>query len=160
MSSSRYSTRYFVTINTTKHQSFINLESVSNCLHRCIRDIRGEWPIRVDAAVIMSDHLHAIVAIKNDDIDINNTLKAFKRQVESRIELKLEWDESIDIIPIKNDTELMEMVDFIHYDPVNHQLCQNPSQWEYSSIHSYIQKGIVPANWASVTKPNISVGFK
>ena len=38
-------------------------------------------------------------------------------------------------------------IDYIHYNPVKHGYVEKASQWEYSSIHRYIQKGILNREW-------------
>jgi putative transposase len=37
--------------------------------------------------------------------------------------------------------------DYIHYNPVRHQLCELPQQWAFSSIHRFIQQQIYPLDW-------------
>ncbi|ACJ19686.1 hypothetical protein CbuK_0397 [Coxiella burnetii CbuK_Q154] len=42
------------------------------------------------------------------------------------------------------------------YNPVKHGYVKNPMDWQYSSIHYYITKGILPANWAADLDKNDS----
>ncbi len=39
-------------------------------------------------------------------------------------------------------------VDYIHINPVKHGYVERASDWPYSSIHRYIAKGDLPADWA------------
>ena len=50
---------------------------------------------------------------------------------------------------IRNDQDYEKHLDYIHYNPVKHGYVNSPAQWPYSSIHRYINLGILPLNWAS-----------
>ncbi len=39
-------------------------------------------------------------------------------------------------------------LDYIHYNPVKHGYVKSPAEWQYSSIHRYINTGILPRDWA------------
>lgn len=150
------SSSYFVTLYTMGRKAIFKSATETEVLQQAVRKIRRDWPVRVDAAVVLPNHLHAIITLTNANADINQTLKAFKEQVASMINLgavEFEWEQQVSILPIPDDDILMDMVDFVHYDPVRHELCCSPVEWPYSSIHPYIAKGIVPRNWASVAKP-------
>ncbi|HHF0526829.1 TPA: REP-associated tyrosine transposase [Legionella anisa] len=49
---------------------------------------------------------------------------------------------------IKNELDLEHHVNYIHFNPVKHGYVQKASDWKYSSIHRYIQKGIITSDWA------------
>lgn len=44
---------------------------------------------------------------------------------------------------IRDDNDLEKHVDYIHYNSVNHGYTSKPESWPYSSIHRYIQQGII-----------------
>jgi len=46
-----------------------------------------------------------------------------------------------------DDTDVAQHCDYIHYNPVHHQLCQVPTDWQFSSVHRLITEGIYPPNW-------------
>jgi len=39
-------------------------------------------------------------------------------------------------------------VDYIHYNPVKHGLVTRVSDWPHSSFHRYVERRILPADWA------------
>ena len=43
---------------------------------------------------------------------------------------------------IRDDEDFTKHVDYIHYNPVKHGLVAAPKEWDYSSLHSYVRKGI------------------
>ena len=38
-------------------------------------------------------------------------------------------------------------VDYIHYNPVKHKVCENLADWPFSTFHRYVEQGIYPVNW-------------
>ncbi len=43
----------------------------------------------------------------------------------------------------------MRHVDYVHYNPVRHQLVKSPRNWPYSSFHRYVAQGFYPEDWAA-----------
>ena len=57
---------------------------------------------------------------------------------------------------IRDTVDYEHHVNYIHYNPVKHGYVKNPSDWQYSSIHRFIRKGIVSAGWACIDEFNKS----
>lgn len=53
------------------------------------------------------------------------------------------WEHSI-----RDDDDFEHHVNYIHYNPVKHGYVSKPVEWEYSSIHKFIKKGIITKDWA------------
>jgi putative transposase len=45
--------------------------------------------------------------------------------------------------------DFVKHCDYIHYNPVRHQLCQLPTDWQFSSLHRLIAEGVYPSSWGS-----------
>jgi hypothetical protein len=41
----------------------------------------------------------------------------------------------------------------IHHNPVKHGLVANPCDWRWSSIHSYVRRGVIAADWSGRDQP-------
>ncbi len=39
---------------------------------------------------------------------------------------------------------------YIHYNPVKHQYVEQAVDWPYSTIHTYISKGLLNNDWRGV----------
>lgn len=48
---------------------------------------------------------------------------------------------------IRNEADLQNHVDYIHYNPVKHRLVARVADWEFSSFHRYVREGLLP-DWA------------
>ena len=38
-------------------------------------------------------------------------------------------------------------MDYIHHNPVKDGYVTNPQNWQYSTLHKLIKKGVYPADW-------------
>ncbi len=48
---------------------------------------------------------------------------------------------------IRDEADFAQHCDYIHYNPVRHDLCQVPQAWQFSSVHRFIAQGVYPLNW-------------
>lgn len=47
------------------------------------------------------------------------------------------------------EEELNNQIDYIHYNPIKHNLVNNVKDWEYSSFHKYVKQNLYDINWGS-----------
>ena len=50
---------------------------------------------------------------------------------------------------IKDEEELNNQINYIHYNPVKHGLVNNVKDWQYSSFHKFVEQGMYEFNWGS-----------
>lgn len=48
---------------------------------------------------------------------------------------------------IREASDLERHVDYIHYNPVSHQLVNAPCDWPYSSFRRYVARGLYSQDW-------------
>jgi putative transposase len=48
---------------------------------------------------------------------------------------------------IRDERDYEQHVNYIHYNPVKHGYVAKAAEWEHSSIHRYINRGIIDKNW-------------
>ena len=49
---------------------------------------------------------------------------------------------------IRDEADVERHVNYIHYNPVKHGHVQKAVDWPHSTLHSYIERGIVNRDWA------------
>jgi putative transposase len=152
---------YFFTVNLADRSSTLLADKV-DILRSAFHQIKQRHPFEIDAIVILPDHLHAIWTLPPEDNDYAkrwSLIKAtFSRQIpaiEKRNSSRLTkgergiWQRRYWEHLIRGEQDFIRHVDYIHYNPVKHGHTRNPADWPYSSIHRYIAKGLLPANWGS-----------
>jgi putative transposase len=152
---------YFFTVNLADRSSTLLTDKI-DVLRSVVQEIRNQHPFKIDAMVILPDHLHAIWTLPADDEDYATRwalIKAgFSRQIptnEKRSHSRLTkgergtWQRRYWEHLIRDGQDFIRHVDYVHYNPVKHGHAKNPVNWQYSSIHQYIAKGHLPSDWGS-----------
>jgi putative transposase len=149
---------FFFTVTIADRRSFILIENIRSLRH-AFRMTRKERPFAIVAIVILPDHLHAIMTLPQDDADFSGRWRRIKslftRQIIGRgltisrdhrgeyaVWQKRFWEHAI-----RDESDLMQHIDYIHYNPVKHGLVSRVSHWPYSSFHRYVREGWLPGDW-------------
>ncbi len=108
-------------------------------------------PFDINSWIIMPDHFHILIGNADDSIPV--LIKKIKLSFSAKLRKKLNiksgriwqfryWDHMI-----RNQNDLNNHIDYIHYNPVKHGYVNNPFEWKYSSIHRYSSLGYYPDDW-------------
>ena len=151
---------YFFTVNLAERNRTFLIDHV-DLLRSAIRKVIRRHPFRIDAMVILPDHLHALWTLPTEDCDYPTRwmlIKAgFSRRIapgERRNTSRLKkgergiWQRRYWEHLIQDDRDYARHVDYIHYNPVKHGYAQSPADWPHSSIHRFIENGVLPSDWA------------
>ena len=55
---------------------------------------------------------------------------------------------------IRNEEDLDNHINYIHYNPVKHKYVTKVSDWPFSSFHGYVKNLKLPSTWGSDNKLN------
>ena len=53
---------------------------------------------------------------------------------------------------IRDETDFVTHMDYLHYNPVKHGLVQGVKDWPFSTFHRYVKAGIYPENWGGIAE--------
>ncbi|MBK4737963.1 REP-associated tyrosine transposase [Noviherbaspirillum pedocola] len=152
---------YFFTVNLAQRRSGLLVRHIDD-LRTAIREVKARHPFLIVAMVVLPDHLHAIWRLPEGDANYAmrwSLIKAaFSRRVEKgesidpsrkkkherRVWQRRYWEHWI-----RDENDLRRHVDYIHYNPVKHGWVQRAVDWQYSTLHRYIERGLVPTHWGS-----------
>ena len=113
--------------------------------------------------MILPDHFHMLF-----DAGEFNPSKIIQRIKMSfgatyRIKLRLKsgrvWQNRFWDHIIRDQDDLHNHINYIHYNPVKHGLVTKPSNWRYSSIHEYIEDGVYTRDWGAKEPDNLEGEF-
>lgn len=152
---------FFFTVALLERRRSLLTEHV-DLLREVIRSVRSHHPFRIDAIVILPDHLHCIWTLTPGDADFSTRWRliktAFARRLAADERLSAGrrqtgergiWQRRFWEHTIRDDADLERHVDYVHYNPVKHGHIRSVSDWPYSSFHNYVRRGIYPADWAA-----------
>ena len=70
----------------------------------------------------------------------------YKNKREKGIFQRRYWEHTI-----RDENELNNHINYIHYNAVKHGYAKSVKDWEYSSFHKFVKKGLYDINWGSNT---------
>ncbi len=155
---------YFFTVVTCRRQKILCDKNVRNALRAGIRKTQTTHPFGIDAWVLLPDHLHCIWTLPPKDADFGARWAMIKRYVTKKCGSLLYRDEWMNTSKrrrkestvwqrrfwehqIRNDRDYERHMDYVHYNPVKHNLAGSVNEWPFSTFHRYVQKGLYPENW-------------
>lgn len=152
---------YFFTINLLNRKSSL-LTNHANTLKEAFAYVKQRHPFEVPAIVVLPDHIHFIMKLPEADDDFPKRIMLIKQYFSRHIP-KIEsiktsrqnkgergiWQRRYWEHCIRDEQDYQRHVDYIHINPVKHGLVNRASDWQYSSIHQYIKRGICQENWAA-----------
>lgn len=157
---------YFITQVSYQRQPWLCSDIGRTALRTALNHVRKNYPFSIDAFVLLPDHFHSLWTLPERDSNISMRMLLIKRFVtkyyghqlgldvgisrsrEKRKEGNL-WQRRFWEHLIRDDVDFANHCDYIHYNPVRHQLCEFPQQWTFSSIHRFIGQKIYPLDWGS-----------
>jgi putative transposase len=156
---------YFFTVNLADRQNDLLIREIARLRHT-IRDVRDRHPFEIVAAVILPEHLHMIWSLPMGDDDFSTRwglIKAgFSRGIDSTERRSASrsrkgergiWQRRFYDHLCRDEQDLENHIHYIHYNPVKHGLVERPADWPHSSIHQFIRRGHLSADWGTSTAP-------
>jgi len=154
--------KYFFTVNLADRAGNTLLTNNIDLLRDVMRQVKNKHPFNIDAIVILPEHLHCIWTLPKDDADyktrwmliktsFSRNIPASEQRSASRIKRGERglWQRRYWEHLIRNDLDYQRHVDYIHWNPVKHNLVTQVKDWPHSSFHSFVRRGVLPENWAS-----------
>ena len=149
---------FFLTATLSDRTSSALTEHVIT-LRSAIMQTRRQHPFTIEAVVVLPDHLHIIITLPEGDADFSNRLSLIKRRFTTAVlksgtsikrrpngEIAL-WQRRFWEHTIRNEKDFERHVDYVHFNPVKHNLVARVRDWPYSSFHRYVRHALLPEDW-------------
>jgi putative transposase len=144
---------FFFTVNLLDRRPDLMVTQIE-ILRDAVRRVRARAPFRIDAWVVLPDHMHCLPP---GDADFPGRWRAIKtgfvkglpageprspvmtRHGERGIWQRRYWEHTI-----RDDRDFAAHMDYTHFNPVKHGLVENPADWPYSSFRRCMEGGLYP----------------
>ena len=144
---------YFFTVVACNRQHIFAVKDNVDVLRRAFQDVMETHPFRMDAHVILPDHLHCIWTLPAGDRDFSTRWRLIKsrftRQYQHAVPGRSPWQKKFWEHVVRDAKDMGNHVDYIHYNPVKHGLVESPVEWALSSIHRYMNDGLYSRDWGA-----------
>lgn len=157
---------YFFTVNLAERNKTLLVDEI-DILRATINRVKQNHPFKLDAMVVLPEHLHALMTLPKNDNDFATRWmlikSGFSRQLPKRERINDSrqakgergiWQRRYWEHLIRDERDFSQHVDYIHYNPVKHGHVAAAVDWPYSTIHQYIEQGLVDAGWGHENNDN------
>jgi len=138
---------YFFTVNLADRGSDRLVRDIA-LLRDAVACTRVRRPFRIDAWVVLPNHLHAVWTLPYGDDDFSTRWATIKRLFAfhaygeeprsasraARRERGL-WQRRFWEHAIRDDDDYRAHVDYVHFNPVKHGFVTDAGDWPYSTLH-------------------------
>jgi putative transposase len=131
---------YHVTLRGNHHQDIFFAASDRSLLTDLFVEAIDRWNARVHAYCYMTNHLHALVQVS--DSPLGRVILHVAGQYARRIQAALQttghlFERRYHAVLVDTDAYLLELLRYIHLNPVRGGLVQSPDEYPWSSHHVY-----------------------
>ena len=158
---------YFFTVHLADRRSRMLVEHV-DALRAAHAATLLDHPVRIDAMVVLPDHLHAVWRLPEDDADFPTRWRKLKARFSRAVggtyprsaskirkgELGL-WQRRYWEHRIRDAQDWRRHVAYCWSDPVRHGLARWARDWPHSSFHREVRRGLVPEDWAGEVREGV-----
>lgn len=144
----------FITIVTNKRRSIL-CDNI-NFLRDAFKDVKKIYNFETYAIVILPEHLHMILIPEKIE-DYPKIIRALKYNFSKKInaggiaippyEKNKIWQDRYFEHTIRDEEDLNNHLDYIHYNPVRHKHVKAVIDWEYSSFKKFVEQNNYAKNW-------------
>ncbi|MBN2591239.1 MAG: transposase [Sedimentisphaerales bacterium] len=149
---------YFFTLVTCNREELFHKESACNFLRETINTTRSRHPFETIAFCLLYNHLHCIWKLPENDSGFSMRWSSIKGLF-SKAYLKTNgckkpvspshfqkgevciWQRRFWEHQIRDENDLQNHIDYIHYNPVKHGLVKNIEDWSWSTYHKFVKEG-------------------
>ena len=157
---------YFFTVVTYNRYPFFKDQSARELLREVWNLTNEKLPFNNIASVLLHDHFHCLWTLPDGDFDYSTRLKIIKSYFTERwlardghevMRSKSQsqrgnrgvWQRRFWEHVIRNEDDLANHFDYIHYNPVKHGYVKQTCHWPHSTFHRYVKSGHYDLNWGS-----------
>jgi putative transposase len=150
---------YFFTVNLADRRQSLLVDRAA-ALMCAIHKVKHKRPFRLDALVILPNHLHAIWTLPEGDTDFPTRWRLIKTQfaraipnTEPRSKVHIArgeravWQRRYWEHLIRDDGEYERLVEYCYFNPARHGLVERIWQWPHSTYHRDVRVGLFPRDF-------------
>ncbi|MCP4259536.1 MAG: transposase [Planctomycetes bacterium] len=149
---------YFFTVVTYERVKLFHSELARQCLKNAIKETKLKHPYETIAFCLLPEHLHCVWKLPENDSDFSTRWSSIKglfsieylqlvgrqKKVSESRKRKGEvclWQRRFWEHQIRDENDLQRHVDYIHYNPIKHELVSRIEDWPWSTYHRYVKEG-------------------
>jgi putative transposase len=159
---------FFFTLVTERRAPIFREKIARDYLGTALRNCQARWSFRLDALVLLDDHLHTIWTLPDGDSRYSMRWGWIKKEFtkawlaadgneqpcsDSRLKQRRRgvWQRRFWEHTLRDENDYARHFDYLHYNPVKHGYVQRVCDWQYSTFHRWVKQGVYDVNWGCET---------
>lgn len=142
-----------LTCETINRDNVLDGESKMRLLRTVLNEVRQQYRFRMVAYVFLRNHLHLLLA-PAEGVTLDQLVHEIMRRFENDYATLLGmpqstrvWQRTYTAHKANDVNEFAAMLDYVHYNPVQHGLAQRPEEWLHSSYETWVERGLYELGW-------------
>ena len=133
---------YFITSVVENHEPVFTDENCVRPLLQALNEYGEKCYVQIIAFVVLPDHMHLLICPKSQ----GRTISAFMKSVKGRSAIEMNkvtgrkgrlWQHQFLDHIIRSNEDYRSHIEYIHYNPIKHHLCDKPEDYRWSSYRFY-----------------------
>jgi putative transposase len=154
-------TWFFTVALMRRHRNSLLVDQI-DLLRSAVADVRARHPFRIQAWVVLPEHLHMLWTLPDGDAAIGLRWGLIKSRVSRQLpegEARSDsrrgrgergiWQRRFWEHRIRDEVDFERHCDYIHYNPVKHGLVARACDWPHSSFRRFVERGVYAMDWAA-----------
>ena len=151
---------HFVTFSCYRRQPYLVAPTIRDAFLSVLEETRRRYSLEIYGYVVMPEHVHLLLSEPDHDT-LADALRSLKISTSKRANLPLGenrlWQTRYYDSNLCSHTAFVEIIRYIHRNPVKRGLASKPEDWKWSSFLHY-STGIsgpveIESHWTSRLKP-------
>lgn len=161
---------YFFTLVTYQRRPLFQHPAARELLGDLMRQQAERTPFQTVAIALLWDHLHCLWTLPPEDNDYSGRWKEIKAtftrdwlrgggedlpvsRAKAARGRRGVWQPRFHEHTIRDDEDLENHADYLHFNPVKHGYVKRPWDWQWSSFRRFVELGQYPRDWGAQGEP-------
>ncbi|MDO8236382.1 transposase [Citrobacter werkmanii] len=138
---------WFFTVNLQDRRSQLLTANI-HALRCAIAAVKTARPFRINAWVVLPEHMHCIWTLPENDADFSSRWREIKKHFTRSLSSRHIWQPRFWEHTLRDEHDYRQHVDYIYINPVKHGWVKQVQTWPFSTFHRDVRRGLFPQNWA------------
>lgn len=155
---------FFFTLVTFDRRPIFADQRARNLFYEIQAKVRAKHPFETTAFCLLPDHIHLVWTLPEGDSNYSLRLNEIKRQFSHRYMQDIQpildksssrvkrgevslWQRRFWEHTIRDEQDLYNHIDYIHFNPVKHGLVGHVREWRDSSFIEFVNQGLYEIEW-------------
>lgn len=153
---------FFFTAVTYQRRKILTERIARICLRNAIQSVRRRIPFRINAIVLLPDHLHTVWTLPRGDHGFSTRWRQIKSLFTRNFSLPTDrsqngsrarkrereiWQRRFFEHTCRDEKDFSRCIDYVHINPLKHGIVERVADWPWSSFHRYVRLGTYQSDW-------------